>query len=282
MEPSESESSAETSSPTHSSPSLNGSSEAGQANTILVLSGYSYGSLIAAHLPPVNVVLETFESVPVGSVEATIIEQASDLSARANKELQAKILRRGRSLEVKDAIRNSPHCVAVGSSEEGSRRSSRDSRTSIEGLRRNMSKKVASKCGSNLNESKAEVVETLPSKHVPTPDIRYLLISPLLPPVSSFTSMFSKITFTPREGSSVSQTKIICNDVDVKLTTHPSLAIYGDQDFFTSARKLRKWNEGLASKPESKFRFEEVAGAGHFWHEEGVAAKLKAVVRDWL
>jgi len=74
----------------------------------------------------------------------------------------------------------------------------------------------------------------------------------------------------------------MCNDFDVKLTTRPSLAIYGDQDFFTSGRKLMKWCETLASNPGSKFQYEEIEGAGHFWHEEGAALRVKAAIREWL
>jgi hypothetical protein len=265
------------SSPSQSAPSSNRDELLDQASPVLVLGGYSYGSMITTHLPPVDVVLDAFRFVVVGSAESEVLSRASSLSGRTNKEQAARTLRSGRSLDVRDAIRSSLHCTAIGgpNSENGSRRSSRDSRRSIEGLRRSFSKKVGSKCDGTENEP--EIIETVPTKDVPVPDIRYLLISPLLPPISSFATMFSKITFTPRESSRVSY-----NNFDVKLTTRPSLAIYGDQDFFTSGRKLRKWCETLTSKPGSTFRFAEIAGAGHFWHEEGSASSMRSAVRDWL
>jgi surfactin synthase thioesterase subunit len=60
-----------------------------------------------------------------------------------------------------------------------------------------------------------------------------------------------------------------------------SLAIYGDQDIFASAKKTREWCEALKHKYGSAFSSVEVTGAGHFWVKYGVEKELRSVLRDW-
>jgi pimeloyl-ACP methyl ester carboxylesterase len=67
-----------------------------------------------------------------------------------------------------------------------------------------------------------------------------------------------------------------------KLTEHPTLAIYGDKDVFTSPRKLRRWAEQLANVNDSRFTFAEITGAGHFWHENRAEARMKDAIRYWV
>ncbi len=118
----------------------------------------------------------------------------------------------------------------------------------------------------------------------PTPAIRtyYLLISPLLPPISSLATFFS--TRSPRypQYSSSSPSKDENVDASSKLVRHTTLAIYGDRDMFTSSKKLQKWASELADQPHSRFRFSEVQGAGHFWVEDGVERQLRGGVKEWI
>jgi alpha/beta superfamily hydrolase len=61
-----------------------------------------------------------------------------------------------------------------------------------------------------------------------------------------------------------------------------SLAIYGDQDIFASAKKIRDWSEQLKNAYGPTFSSVEIAGAGHFWVEQGVEKQLRATLRGWV
>jgi alpha/beta superfamily hydrolase len=103
------------------------------------------------------------------------------------------------------------------------------------------------------------------------PNVRYLLISPLTPPTSALAAPALIHRFWSRS-------KDGCQDVIGK---HISLAIYGDQDIFASAKKIRDWSEQLKAESTSRFASVEVTGAGHFWHEGGVEARLRTALKDW-
>ncbi|KAJ5090631.1 hypothetical protein N7532_009315 [Penicillium argentinense] len=110
----------------------------------------------------------------------------------------------------------------------------------------------------------------------PSISICYLLVSPLLPPVSQFLTAFSNLSLNVGvEGSAQAQH-------GDQLSTHSTLALYGDQDTFTSARKLQRWSAEMARVPQSRFQSCEVAGAGHFWREDGVEARARQRLREWL
>ncbi|EAW10313.1 uncharacterized protein ACLA_047820 [Aspergillus clavatus NRRL 1] len=76
--------------------------------------------------------------------------------------------------------------------------------------------------------------------------------------------------------------QISCPKPADQLTSHRTLAIYGNQDTFTSADKLRKWSEDLSQAQQSTFQSAEIDHAGHFWSERGVEAQAGEVLRNWL
>ena len=270
----------------------------------LVLAGYSYGSMIASHLPPIDVVLNMFRTPPRDSAEAEIGLRASTLARLRNKDVQSRRRNerqdRGRtSLRVSDACHPSSHPVSVGGfeSESASRRISRESsRRSIDvGVRQSIDRvreKFASRHGASYDDASApaETATTVPDIQLVAPEVCYLLVSPLLPPVASFTTMFSSLSYTAKKQSSSAAAE--ARDVlpatassiptSGELVSHPSCAVYGDKDTFTSRRKLRKWAEHLKETPDSRFDFFEVAGAGHFWQEKDAMDRLKSSVREWL
>ncbi|PWY86018.1 hypothetical protein BO70DRAFT_289187 [Aspergillus heteromorphus CBS 117.55] len=96
--------------------------------------------------------------------------------------------------------------------------------------------------------------------------VSYLLVSPLLPPINLFLTLFSRLSPPPAD----------------QLRAHETLAIFGDQDMFTAASRLGAWSAELAHGPGSRFRAVAVAGAGHFWREEGVESRARESIRDWL
>lgn len=266
--------------------------EANRQSIIIILGGYSYGSLLASHLPTIDVILERYGKIAKGSAEAEIRLRAQTLSTQWNKEAHNHcVAERGRaslkSLKPPGSSSRSLGIVFGGEeSEPGSRRSSRDSKRSLEFIRRSVDRskrKLDSRTFDNgINDEGEEHLEL--SK---TPEIQasYLLISPLLPPVSLFATMFSRFSNTSAEKddalSSHGKRQALAS-LNEPLVNHPTLAIYGDKDFFTSPKKLRRWAEGLVEKPNSLFRFKEIRGAGHFWQEEGVDIQMRACIKEWL
>ena len=157
----------------------------------------------------------------------------------------------------------------------------------------------------------------------------YLLISPLLGTAASFATLSLSRLFPfshSQHKSSISSSSNSKNGkADPKsaaadeensnntLLQNPTLVIYGAEDFFTSAKKLRKWCTALHSRSRSHsqshvqtsalpahgpvietgkgkgtdpffffFKSKEIPQAGHFWREEGVEAELRRSVREWI
>lgn len=267
------------------------SCEADRQTITIILGGYSYGSLLASHLPTVDVILERYAKIVKGSTEAEIRLRAQTLSARRNKEAHDHcVVERGRSLISHKPSGSLSHSMGIvfggEESEPGSRRASQDSKRSLEFIRRSMDRsrrKLDSRTHSNgIN---AEYEEQLELGKILEPQVYFLLISPLLPPISLFATMFSRFSNSSAEKENLLSSKgkhHTSAALDEQLVNHPTLAIYGDKDFFTSPKKLRRWAEGLAEKMNSLFQFKEIRGAGHFWHEEGVDVQMRTCIREWL
>ncbi len=243
----------------------------------LIIGGYSYGSLITTLLPPTEDILRCFARVNEGTAEAEIRLRAISLAARWNKDaLLYRETQQARKTRSHEKLRVSARAMAVTiggeESEPGSRRASHEGRSSLDAVRRSMErsrKKLLRRHGSEVSEHTL-VVESLVHVEVPTPQTFYLLLSPLQPPISMFAMMFSNL----RSGYLAQR--------EAKLLDHPTLVVYGDKDFFTSQRKLRRWAENLKVKSTSLFRFHEVPGAGHFWHEEGVDSQMRGFIKEWI
>lgn len=120
------------------------------------------------------------------------------------------------------------------------------------------------------------------SKTAPPGTISYLLISPILPPISSFLTLFGNFSIDVQMGPSAPGKHIPCPKPADKLSAHDTLVIYGNEDTFTPASKLRDWSDGIAKVPGSRLESHEVDGAGHFWREDGVESQARSVLRDWL
>lgn len=189
----------------------------------LVLGGYSYGSLIASHVPTLDATVDLFQSV---------------LSASADSPLRqiGRLARR----------------IAVASTEK-------------------------------LRGADAPGLADDARLCTSTTHVSYLLVSPLLPPISQFLTVFSALSLTVRvESSSAGGKHIPCPRPFDQLSRHRTLALFGDQDNFTAARKLEKWSDELARVPQSQFQAREIGGAGHFWRETRVEAQARQALREWI
>ncbi|KAE8134335.1 Alpha/Beta hydrolase protein [Aspergillus pseudotamarii] len=190
----------------------------------LILGGYSYGSLIASHLPALDVVADLFKDIIAGTEAHEILQTAVKVSALLE---------------------------ANGSTQE-----------------------------QNLaSEDHLAVEEPL---DISGTTISYLLVSPLLPPLNLFLTFFSTMFLDIGARSPAQRRQIPCPKPTRQLCARPSLAIYGNQDSFTSASKLKKWSDELSHVPGSQFQSAEIDGAGHFWREDGVESQARDALGKWL
>ncbi|KGO75659.1 Patatin/Phospholipase A2-like protein [Penicillium italicum] len=182
----------------------------------LILGGYSYGSLIASHVPTLDTMLDLFQPAPpaTSTNKATPIQEISSTAKRiAEFSLE--------QLQMSHSLADSLDLRALATS------------------------------------------------------ISYLLVSPLLPPISQFLTVFStlslKVTTETSKGS-----HIPCPRPADQQSTHHTLALFGDQDTFTSIGKLERWSADMVHMPCSQFQFRMIDGAGHFWRENGVEVRTSA------
>ena len=266
--------------------SMHGSHNPKVGRVKIILGGYSYGSLIASHVPAIEMIMQRFSKVKRGTAEDEIRSRASDLAAQWSRGAQIQHERhRERCLKTyEDQISpGSPEFVAVGGDdcESRSRRSSREPRRSIDAIRRSFerTRKSLSRRPSEGSLISSEVETTVSSNSLQAPEVYYLLISPLLPPVSGLVTMFSKLSASWFRKGPLNST---LPDLGDRLSSFETLAIYGGNDFFTSHKKLRAWSEALSSRPNSHFCYHEVPRAGHLWLEEGVEAEMRQALRQWL
>jgi pimeloyl-ACP methyl ester carboxylesterase len=238
---------------------------------IVILGGYSYGSMILRHLPPVPTILQPFAAPVAGSAADEILLRARKLADQSNIDWHDIAREEARARRPSYAGHGSRPSMTMGGEETSvdKRRSSRDVRRSLEGgSRLEIRTRLRSLSHRRREDSNPPCTR---SATITMPEVRYLLISPLTPPLSTLAA--------PALGyKSWSKSKDGYQDVIGK---HPTLAVYGDQDIFTSAKKIREWSEQVKVRPGSMFTSVEVTSAGHFWVERDVEVKLRTALKDW-
>jgi hypothetical protein len=244
---------------------------------VVILGGYSYGSLILKHLPPVPTIIRPFARPIVGSSNDEIITRAHKLAEQSNlvwtniartKERESRTKRKGHEPKAS---------VTIGGEETTPerRRTSRDIRRSVDrGLSVELGSRLRSLSHSHRrckDDTPPTPLETADRASITMPEVRYLLISPLTPPISTLVApaLGQKFWSKPK------------GDHEDTVALHTTLAVYGDQDIFTSAKRTRDWSEQLKAMPGSRVSSVEVAEAGHFWVENGVEDELRVALRHW-
>jgi len=247
----------------------------------LVFGGYSYGSWICSHLPDHLEVWKQFESASEGTAAAEIKARAQHLATQTNHEIRAAW---------QESNSQRPHTYSIGGEEtppDRRRRSgegtpnkfSSDIRKSIDfakrlgSVRKKHNEPSSSAPGVSEQEQPAHDVDdgsaALPKCQV---EAAYLLVSPLLPPISAFTTLPFGLNALKAHSEETLQ----------KLSTSPCLAVFGGDDIFTSARKLRAWAQDISNRPSSRFQFIEIENAGHFWRNHSAQRSLKLAIREWI
>ncbi len=173
-------------------------------------------------------------------------------------------------------------------SEAASRRIGRESsrisfdgelvRKSIDRARQRLTKR--SNSDRDANSSASSTPATPPPDDV-APNIAYLIVSPLLSPVSALITMFTKPSFE-RQGPGNHVLYKDKSPKEEKFLNHPTCLIYGGKDVFTSSKKIKRWADELHSRATSSFSAYQVENAGHFWTEPGAPNKLQSSVEEWL
>ncbi|KAK5209841.1 hypothetical protein LTR41_004473 [Exophiala xenobiotica] len=277
---------------------------------ILVLGGYSYGSMIAAHLPSLGIMTSLFKETKPGSAEGEIRALARDLgrdikayfamsssvmnmTVTEGKEADQTTPDKDKMLKSPNHSRSESRIVTMGGyeSDAAGHRSSRDrSRRSVDGdrakegierIRRKISHREhrgqhpPTTPSTTMGDPQALSADSAPI----LPSIAYLLVSPLLSTVARFTTMFSRLRFTPKMGGT-GPAPAPAEEFH-ELTTHPCYCLYGNKDVFTSDRKLRRWTEELSGQAGSQF-IANRAETGHFWQEHDAVLQLRQGIAEWI
>jgi hypothetical protein len=262
------------------------------SDTVLLLSGYSYGSLILSRLPPIAEMLSRFEAAPYGTTAAEIILRAFRLAKESRSILEAKQAlpqSRGRRLTPADATKPRLHAspVIVGGEEtppqerRRSRETSRGAHIVQRGVevplrikarmrRRNSGVRPSTKDGAMRSE---ESIPTGTATPVPGVRVMYLLISPVLPPLAH--TLVPPASWIGLKGG-------IDRSTGIGAMTSPTLAVWGSIDSFTANRRLKAWAERLSKAGPATFKWMDFEGAGHFWREQGVMKSMTKRIEDWV
>lgn len=261
---------------------------------VLLMGGYSYGSMVTSRLPPIDQLLANFASPDASSNAAQIRLRAENLASKQNLILgsaRAAILgRRKQGTPTKRGVR-------IGGDEGGgSPRKSHESSG-----RRSLSHDVEEKLRKSMDDFMAKTrplrrhtkgtdpvtphsvepatppaggkLPAVTGLIVPRP--AYLLVSPLVGLVTRLATMSlipSALARAKEPGEAAAESKLVHN---------PTLAVYGDEDIFVAVQKLRAWTKNLQESQGSRFQGREIATAGHFWVEEGVLYSMRDLVDEF-
>lgn len=315
----------------------------GQASLELLLAGYSFASLVLCRLPAVFTILNRFKSAENGTAATEIFLRARTLATQHRKTIATR-LQRGRrpssTSPSKPAHWRNPSHVILGGEESdlasSRRRHSRgDSRGSCEAIRE-LPRTIKSRMhrprsgqfhlrtsSDREQEQQHNTISSEPQKQLHQQQlqqqrqpisIRYLLISPVLIPLSTtlvppgipFISATATAAGGGGGGGSTSlETEGKSTAAGVFSLQYPTLIAFGSSDTFTSSKKLCQWAERLAKDSaavattaataaatnttataphpvDAKVEWTQIDGAGHFWREGGVMRELQGNIREWV
>jgi pimeloyl-ACP methyl ester carboxylesterase len=247
-----------------------------------------------ARIPAVSAIVERFETAELGTAAAEIIMRARRLASQtiaSLQETQSPSSPRGRQLKPDDVPTSpqrrmgaSPITVGGEETDASNRRRSRDSRRSMDFVRKSL--EAPHRIKAHLRSSDSGTVRS-PQVKVPSPSTssntkprilpHYLIISPvLLPFTTSLSPPGASLTITAWRKSTDHQ-----SDSESQFLAYPTLAVFGSTDVFTAARRLQSWAQKLATSATSKFEWEAIKDAGHFWREKGAMQALQGRISSW-
>lgn len=218
-------------------------------------------------------ILQPFAARIPGSAADEIFLKSHKLADQANLEF----LNMSRDLDRSKKGHNHKLSVTMGGEETNpeKRRNSREIRRSLDISRgHNIGSRLRSLSHSHrrvkMDVSPSAVEPPKPRPAIQVPAVRYLLVSPLTPPTSTFVA--------PGLARGLWSRSV---DENVTIKRHETLAVFGDQDMFASAKKMRDWAERMEKENPSGFFGVEIQGAGHFWVEQDAEKRLRDELQDW-
>jgi pimeloyl-ACP methyl ester carboxylesterase len=249
-------------------------SPAGEQKLRLVLGGYSYGSHITTRLPDLTTIFKSLKDAGSAQAALEIADKSKLLASQTRTDLMSAQRSRHLSIPMESPNRASfDHVLSVGSCDETPASPTLKPHHSVKKSIDDISRRISIRLKRHSRDiDEDEIPRPVDKPQLPELDatlfeLSYVLVSPLLPPVSTLTTLpfFSSST----------------GDHEQKFREHPSLAVFGGRDMFTSAKKVRAWCSTIA-EVNSKFRWVEISEASHFWHEDGVAKRLNRAVKEWI
>lgn len=258
----------------------------------LLLSGYSYGSLILSRLLPMPEILSRFESAHIGTTPAEILLRARRLAQESRSTMttaHSSPEPRGRRLTPSDAtkprLRASPVVVGGEETNPQERRRSRETSRSASIVHRSVEmphrikariRRRSSGARSNAAmRSEESIASSQAARSAPGVSVRYLLISPLLPPLAH--TLVAPASLSSLRGG-------VDRSTGFGMMNRPTLAVWGSEDGFTSNRRLKAWAERMTGSGHATgvLKWKDVQGAGHFWREPGAMKALMQEIRGWV
>jgi hypothetical protein len=253
----------------------------GEGRTDAVFAGYSYGSLVVTRLPDPAALLAPFATLAPG-------KEAREVATRARmfaEQLGSGALRppsrgpggrRGHRRGARSVGGAAGDAAGGGSGGGGEAAAGRGGDAARRGAEAAPAAPPAGPPGGRPAGDPAPPDPAPPRTIMPpglSPlglDVHYLLVSPILPPISTLTAL-------PFFGDDADGEEAYLR----KFRERPSLAVFGSGDVFTSARRLAAWCEERR-QANARFDWFEVPGAGHFWHERGAMAEATRHVKEWI
>ncbi|CAJ2499699.1 Uu.00g025520.m01.CDS01 [Anthostomella pinea] len=262
----------------------------------MLLAGYSYGAMITIKLPPFDAVMSYLSTPVVGTTAADIRLRAQHLAEQQNALFAMPVSPR-KSLGMRTGGRED---TLPRKSYDRPRERARDGEERIRNgvldlLQRTKLIRQKQKVPALSGDQETEAVEGQQTHDclARVEDLvgfrsAYLAVSPPIGLVTSLATMSFSNPFASWSRRSSGRSRNGGDEgaaeqaaAEGKLTTNPTLVIYGSQDGFLTPRKVREWTAQLSRTEGSLFQHVEVSGAGHFWDEEGVVAKLTGAIASF-
>ncbi|KAK6538616.1 hypothetical protein TWF694_010194 [Orbilia ellipsospora] len=223
--------------------------EGGKPAMKVLLAGYSYGSLIASRIPSADKILKSVDCDVLAYATRTAYEWASTEKRRSFA------MHRG------VAAGMSPWCADLCDEEEEQGETSGSKEPS-----------VVAAAKDKVNYEVQMKLET-----------HWLLVSPLLPPVSILLNLPNPLSWFHRSKKN-EHDESEEEAADEGGDERDMLVVYGTNDMFTGVGRYRNWIKGRTTgRRKGEFHAVEVEGAGHFWmQEEAWMVRLREGVAAWI
>lgn len=261
---------------------------------LMLQAGYSYGAMVTTKLPPLDTILAPFHSPAVHTPAADIRLRAQHLAEQQNKLFRTPASPR-KSLGMRvggeeDVPRKSSHDFRRSYSIDGEdriRKGVKDLLTRTKLVRKKHRHKPHKDAEEEIRVEECmatvETLVTFRSAYVTvSPPLGFMTNLATVSFPNPFLDLFKKLNRSMNNLIAVNG-PVVAEDeaANHKLALNPTLSICGDQDGFLTLRKHREWTAKLSSYDGSLFTSTVVAGAGHFWVEEGVVRELRDAIGNF-